>query len=62
VTWVTSLRGSFLSALQGKKTRYRRYRSAMITVLAFVAVIALLAAALGAPYSQTWYGRWNSPR
>lgn len=32
----------------------------MFAIITFAAVIFLLVAAVGAPYQQTWYGRWNS--
>jgi hypothetical protein len=62
VTFVTSFCGRFRPAQTDITYQYQRYRPAMITLLAFVAVIAVLAAALGAPYHQTWYSRWNPHR
>lgn len=34
----------------------------MFSLLALAAVIFLLVAAIGMPYQQTWYGRWNPHR
>ncbi len=35
----------------------------MLGLIAFMAVVVALIAMLGAPYPQTWYGRWgNSDR
>jgi hypothetical protein len=31
----------------------------MFALIAFGVVVLLLVAALGLPYSQTWYGRWS---
>jgi hypothetical protein len=32
----------------------------MLALIAFTAVILLLAALLGRPYPQTWHGRWGN--
>ena len=34
----------------------------MLALLVFAAVMLLLVAAVGHPYQQTWYGRWNPRR
>jgi hypothetical protein len=34
----------------------------MFALIAFGALLLVLIAALGLPYPQTWYGRWNPPR
>jgi len=34
----------------------------MLPTLVVAAVIFVLAAALGSPYGQTWYQRWNPHR
>jgi hypothetical protein len=34
----------------------------MFALIAFAAFILLLVAALGRPYSQTWYQRWEPRR
>ncbi|CAA0136769.1 Uncharacterised protein [Mycolicibacterium vanbaalenii] len=34
----------------------------MLATIIFAAVIFLLVAAIGMPYKQTWYGRWNPHR
>jgi len=35
----------------------------MVGLVAFAAVVGLLAVMLGRPYQQSWYGRWgNSDR
>lgn len=31
----------------------------MLTLIVMAAVVLLLIAALGMPYGQTWYARWN---
>jgi hypothetical protein len=32
---------------------------AMLAFIVFTALIAVLVAAIGTPYRQTWYGRWH---
>ena len=32
----------------------------MLAFIVFTALIAVLVAAIGTPYRQTWYSRWNS--
>jgi hypothetical protein len=32
----------------------------MFTLIAFIALVALLAAVAGLPYPQTWHDRWGS--
>lgn len=34
----------------------------MFALLALLAVVFVLIAAIGMPYQQTWYGRWNPHR
>ncbi|MBB2992995.1 hypothetical protein FHR72_004502 [Mycolicibacterium iranicum] len=31
----------------------------MFALIVFAAIIALLVTAIGMPYRQTWYGRWQ---
>ncbi|ADT99070.1 Uncharacterised protein [Mycolicibacterium gilvum] len=31
----------------------------MLTLIVIAAVVLLLIAAIGMPYGQTWYARWN---
>ncbi len=31
----------------------------MLTLIVMAAVVLLLIAAIGMPYGQTWYARWN---
>lgn len=31
----------------------------MLAILFFAAIIVLLVAAIGAPYGQSWYARWD---
>lgn len=32
----------------------------MFGLIAFFVIVALLVAALGMPYPQSWYGRWGN--
>ena len=34
----------------------------MFVTLVFLALLVALVAAVGNPYRQTWYGRWNPRR
>jgi hypothetical protein len=34
----------------------------MFAIIVFAAVIVTLVSAVGMPYRQTWYGRWNPHR
>lgn len=34
----------------------------MLTIAVFAALIFVLVAAVGMPYGQTWYARWNPHR